>query len=124
MAQQTDETQEVSYKLYGETRGTDPEAEERGIKSANDYRAPDVYQELNPGGIRSKVYSRDSAYNEHRGAIEPADEYGWYVMLQDGSGRILMDFASGPIPEPFKSSLLEGRELVGCIISRDFQQHN
>lgn len=103
------------YNTYDETlRGPN---KERGIKE-NDWRDPDKVLVLDG----TKVYSRDEQYNQHRGAVEPDWDKGWYVQEQ-ATNKIVMEF-KGPCPSPFRESLLEGRELVGVVIARDFQSHN
>lgn len=106
---------EISLKLYDEiVRGPN---DERRI-AARDWRDPDVYLVLDG----TKVYSRDAQYNQHQGAVEPDWDKGWYVMEQ-ATNKIVMEF-KGPCPSPFRESLLEGRELVGVVVARDFQRHS
>jgi hypothetical protein len=73
--------------------------------------------------LRGPNKERDIDDNDWRDPDVTLDwDKGWFLQEQ-ATGRVVMEF-KGPCPSPFRESLLEGRELVGVIVARDFQRHN
>jgi hypothetical protein len=108
------------YKVWDEKVDSNhPDAAERKVrKQPLDWRDPDHSLVLD--GLR--VYTRDSQYNQHQGAVEPRwEENDTYLM--DSNGQVKVNLGRNPAPI-FKQCLLEGRVLYGIIIARDEQSHN
>jgi hypothetical protein len=112
---------DYKLKLYDEQIDNNhPDAKERGIRQdgLRDWRDRDIYLVLDG----TKVYSGDEQWRNHGGAVEPDYSRGWWLQNQS-TGQIVLGPFTGPCPSPFRESLLEGREMVGVIVARDFQMH-
>ena len=115
-------SKEIKFKVYEQkVSGTDPEAQERGIKSKTDWRNPDVL--VNLDGARIEV--RDESFRMHAGPSEPDWSKGYYAWKDNaGQTRILFESSGDKHPpEWVRTAKMEGRVLYGVIILRDEQYH-
>lgn len=108
----------LTYKIYDQTRGTDPDAKERGIRSDTDWRDADRVLILDGARVRST----DTAFEAHQKAVEPDwSEFDTILQWNDNSHQPV-NLGREPAPI-FKDALLNGLVLYGVLIARDEQRH-
>lgn len=118
----------LTYKLFGKTSSSDPEAKERGIRQdgLRDWRDPDRFLVLDG----ARVQTDDAAFRSHdrNSSVEPRwDEFDshliWNSGTADHAAYSTYNLGRNP-PQIFKDALLNGLVLYGVIIARDEQMHN